>query len=116
MDHIQIICLRIVFFDNTLTHLNCRNGNLWTTSDTPSDLISSITQYDEEYCQQMLSASLKFAKDIHFKYFNDVQSALYTLRICRKYIMSGSHDRILQPILFVQLSDIVRNITQGCYL
>ena len=71
MDHIQIICLRIVFFDNTLTHLNCRNGNLWTTSDTPSDLFS-ITQYDEEYCQQMLSASLKFAKDIHFKYFNEL--------------------------------------------
>ena len=29
------------------------------------DLVSTIAQYHEVYCQQMLSSSLKFAKEIH---------------------------------------------------
>ena len=36
-----------------------------TEEEDFDDLISSITWYHEDYCQQMLSSSLKFAKEIH---------------------------------------------------
>lgn len=89
MDHIHIWLRRVIEVINR--PLSCRNSNLWTTSDT-SELISSIARYQEEYCQQMLSVSLKFEKDIHFKYSNEAQTLFNSWGNCRNCFMLGSHD------------------------